>query len=366
MVMTACAACGLIQLREPPPTAAIVPRAPWINYNEPDAHLDDFVAHLLEDLLPGPDQSIALGLGPFEAPLLRRLSARGLVVKSPDLLAADVAPNGCFPYLETWQARLEPQTLGQLVTKQGRADIVSCRYLLEHCHDPIGALRALGQLLRPNGLLILEIPDSAKFLAARDYSFPWEEHVCYFTEHSFTALAEQAGYETVKLFRYPGSLEDALIGVFRRRNASPGERRQPILANPDLFSPYRAALVASRTFVQNRLAEIIGGAREGVALFGAGHQAIMFVNALHLRDSITMVADDDPNKRGYFPPGFATSIVASSDLLADKGVKLCLLAVSPMSERKVRDKLAPLEQRGVRLCSIYAGVEGSIFEGRRL
>ena len=369
-----CGACRLIQLREPPPVSAVMPRASWIRYNEPEAHLDDFVERLLEEprLTPcGLGARTALGLGPFEEPLLRRLAARGLATNSPNLLGEDQAGgatrDGCFPYLETWQARLNPQNVAKLAAGSERADIVSCRYLLEHCHDPIVALRALRTLMKPDGVLAVEVPDSGKFLAALDYCFPWEEHVCYFVEETFAAMAERAGYEVVKILRYPGRLEDALIGVFRVSQRSERGRDERARRLPeDQFSLYRAGLAATRLFAQSRLADVAGPDRDKVALFGIGHQAIMFVNALNLGNSIGVAADDDPGKRGCFPPGFGAPVISSGDLIENDRVALCLLAVSPTSEQKVRERLAPLHDRSVQLRSIYAGVAGSIFEGRRL
>ncbi len=275
--------------------------------------------------------------------------------------------DGCFPYLETWQARLDAQTLAKLAAGSEGADIVSCRYLLEHCHDPIVALRALAYFMKPDRVLAVEVPDSGKFLAALDYCFPWEEHVCYFVEETFAAMAERAGYEVVKILRYPGRLEDALIGVFRISERRERERDERARHLPeDQFSLYRSGLAATRVFAQGRLADVADGDADKVALFGIGHQAIMFVNALNLGNSIGVAADDDPGKRGCFPPGLRAPVISSGDLIENDRITLCLLAVSPTSEQKVRERLAPLHSRGVQFCSIYAGVAGSIFEGRRL
>jgi hypothetical protein len=59
-------------------------------------------------------------------------------------------------------------------------------------------------------------------------------------------------------------------------------------------------------------------------------------------------------------------VVSSSDLIKKDQVKMCLLAVSPRSDGAVREKLAPLKARGAQLRSIYAGVTGSILDGRLL
>lgn len=193
-----CETCQLIQLRETAPIDVLAPRLPWICYREPEGHLDAVTDAVLE-LRPQARQ--ALGAGPFEQPLLTRLSARGL---STAALELDVAPaQGRYPYLETWQAGLNPERLAERAVRIGTFDLVSCRYIVEHTQAPVHALEALKHLLSPDGLLLIEIPDSSKFLAARDYSFLWEEHSCYFVEDLLHRLAETAGFRVPEAFALP-------------------------------------------------------------------------------------------------------------------------------------------------------------------
>jgi C-methyltransferase C-terminal domain len=216
--------------------------------------------------------------------------------------------------------------------------------------------------LAPGGAIIVEVPDSAKFLQAHDYSFLWEEHVCYFVEETFRAMAVRAGFEVAVLVRYPGQLEDALVAVLRARTEveQDAEDSRTVALAPDLFSLYRDDFVKTRDRLHARLARQFGSSSRGVALFGVGHQAIMFANVFGITPFIAAAVDDDPNKRGHFPPGFSVPITSSAELLEQPDLSICLLAVSPRAEHKVRDKLAPLSARGVQISSIFAGVENSI------
>ena len=45
-------------------------------------------------------------------------------------------------------------------------------------------LTRITKQVKTDGYLIFEIPDSSKFLAKNNYSFMWEEHIVYFTEHT--------------------------------------------------------------------------------------------------------------------------------------------------------------------------------------
>jgi SAM-dependent methyltransferase len=350
-----CETCQLMQLRDPPPQAILTPQLPWIHYQEPEGHLDAVVEELLT---LRPTTRTAFGTGPFEQPLLSRLAAHGLDTRA---LALDITPtDGSYPYLESWQASLNDPHLETVAATIGTFDIVSCRYIVEHSPAPVSALRALKHLMRPEGLLLIEVPDSSKFLAARDYCFLWEEHASYFVEDTLRRLAERAGFRVRALLRYPGALEDALVAVLE--TAEIPVPMHPALGASGLFEAYRDGFAPARSTVRARIATAAGEERNRVALFGIGHHAIMFVNAFGLADDIALAVDDDKDKAGFFPPGFRVPVVGSDRLLMDERIKLCLFAVAPHIEDKVREKLAPLTARGVEFRSIYAALDNSIMK----
>lgn len=350
----ACENCGLVQLREAPSIDLLVPKLPWIRYREPEGHLDALVSELVTT---HPQARTAFGAGPFEQPLLTRLAARGFDINSLALEAP--ATEGRYPYLESWQACLNEQHLAAISARLGTFDIVSCRYIVEHSPEPVGALSALKQLLNPGGRLLVEVPDSSTFLAVRDYCFLWEEHSCYFVEETLARLGEAAGYRVVSLLRYPGALEDALVAVLEVAE-TPVQNRPA--AGSSLFQSYCDHFGTTGTALRSRLAHAAGPDHDGVALFGIGHHAIMFVNAFGLAAEIALAVDDDPDKIGFFPPGFRVPVVSSERLLADQRIRLCLFAVAPHIEGKVRDKLGALAARGVEFCSIYAALDNSIMK----
>jgi SAM-dependent methyltransferase len=356
-----CVRCQLIQLREAPAISTVTPNLSWIKYREPEGHLDSVVEHLLSAHCA--TAGSAFGVGPFDQTLLDRLAQRGL-----SSLALDTRPPQTgegFPYLETWQLGLNERSLAEIAGVRGKADIVSCRYLLEHCHDPLGALLGMRQLLAADGVLMIEVPDSTKFLAARDYSFIWEEHITYFVEGTLRLLAARAGFEVVDLYRYPGELEDALVAMMRpSANIAGADMAESHLSQSDLFRSYVSGLSRAREILQSSITAAAGSSGDGVALFGIGHQAVMFVNLFGLSKYVAAAVDDDPNKSGYFPPGFEVPVIPSQSLLQNGRIRTCLLAVPPGIEHKIRGKLAALLERGVQFHSIFAGVPGSLLSDR--
>jgi hypothetical protein len=89
-----------------------------------------------------------------------------------------------------------------------------------------------------------------------------------------------------------------------------------------------------------------------IAVFGAGHQSVMFINLLGVADLIDFVVDDDPHKLGLRLPGSRLPIVASANL-ANGEVKLCLSSLSVESEIKVVQKLSRFFEEGGSFASIF-------------
>lgn len=341
LAMIACPHCALIQLSRYPSVEAITPRVPFIRYNEPDQHLDGVIARLE---LPQPRR--VLGTGPFDGPLLERLTRNGGDAETIELREPAASPR--YPYLETLAARLSEGALAARVSE--RADIVVCRYLLEHCHAPLAALDALRGAATDDGVLIVEVPDSTSFLRRCDYSFPWEEHAVYFSEATLATTAKRAGLDIVAIVRSPGALEDSLLAVLRK-----GPAQDPVADREGaaLFERYRSRFADTRDAWARFLRKTTSDGSK-LAVFGAGHQAIMFVNALGLNDFVAAMVDDHPDKRGLVPPGLRSPVISSADMLADPSFTTCLLAVSPRAEAAVITKCAPLRERGGVFHSIFA------------
>jgi hypothetical protein len=348
-----CIGCNLVQLSIFPPVEFVRPRVPWIRYNEPWAHLDGVADQLQKRL--SPDEACVMGVGPFDGPLLDRLQERGFSRVDLDLSSRMPIEQGRHPYLEANQEILRPDILADVAAEQGTANLVSCRYLLEHSHDPVATLRGLRHLVKANGLLLVEIPDSTKFLSNMDYSFIWEEHICYFTEKTFRACAMEAEYEVASFSRYPGALEDALVFILRSQaKLYNKDASANVGIRSDIFLRYRTEFENVRQKYIRSLEEITARGRK-VAIFGAGHQSIMFINALGLQRYIAFVIDDAPEKVGCFIPGTAIAIVPSQQLINDHSIEVCLLGVGPAMEQKVREKCAAYLDRGGRMYSIFPG-----------
>jgi SAM-dependent methyltransferase len=81
-------------------------------------------------------------------------------------------------------------------------DVVTMFHVLEHLPDPIGSLRKARALLKENGLLVLEVPNSDSYLARKDgmsWKFIAFEHLFYFSEENISGILKRAGYKVLTI-----------------------------------------------------------------------------------------------------------------------------------------------------------------------
>ncbi len=96
--------------------------------------------------------------------------------------------------------------LPQLGLPRGRYDVVTFFHVLEHLAAPQAYLAAARELLKDDGLLVVEVPDCSspgfRILGARSFCFDYPHHLIFFTHNSLGSLLKRAGFEIVGTSRF--------------------------------------------------------------------------------------------------------------------------------------------------------------------
>jgi dolichol-phosphate mannosyltransferase len=77
--------------------------------------------------------------------------------------------------------------------------------VIEHLHDPMGTLKEIGRLLRPNGILCLSTMDvGSPFAKLLGHRWPWfmRMHLYYFNPGTMTKMLDAAGFEVLTIERH--------------------------------------------------------------------------------------------------------------------------------------------------------------------
>lgn len=341
-----CNTCGLVQLIDPMPIAMVRSRYPWLTYAEPEGHLDALVSRLAGSVRA--DAKI-FGLTLADDPVLARFNRLGRANTLRYDLQSDLGIGDSCAGLETIQAAIDEGLIDRLAAKHGKGDVLIVRYLLEHAHQPRRFLRSLARLLAPGGRLVVEVPDCRKFIGACDYSFVWEEHICYFSPNTLTTLLRNSGFGNIETMVVPRTLEDPLVAI-SQPVVGQDSARDAFAVAPELAAgqKFAASFEATRSRLRSHL-ESLRQSGKRIAVFGAGHLSAKFLNLHGLKNSVECVIDDNPHKQGLLMPGSALPIVGSSRLAE---FDLCLLSLNPESEQKVLARFQPGD--GASFASIFA------------
>jgi hypothetical protein len=347
-----CAACGLLQMREPFPAAELQPAYDWVTYSEPEDHLDE-LADVIR-ALPGitPDSVIA-GVSFKDDTTLDRLERRGLTKRWRLDLRDDLELTWVHGGhgAETIQAYLTVDAARRVAAKRGAADVLLVRHIAEHAYDPREFFGAWAALIKPGGYIVIEVPDCQRALDTGDCTTLWEEHTLYFTPGTFQQTLRLLGLEPVFFRNYIYPFENSLVAIVRV--AAPAAADAGIAGEEMARGKGFAARLAGRRAALRDYLERHRATKGRIAMFGAGHLAVTFLTIMNAPGLIDFVVDDNPNKRGLFMPGSRLPIVGSDVLHASPDVTLCLLGLNPLSEQKVMDRQAAFTARGGVFKSVF-------------
>lgn len=350
-VVAQCLDCGVLQLEEVAPPDALRPRYPWITYREAEGHLDEMVQDILRVSAISSDARV-IGSNYKDTTVIERFQKLGYsraVMLDP---RAHLEVDADRVEIETVQDRLTESRCARIADALGPADVVVMRHVIEHAHDIHRFARAVRALVKPGGLAVFEVPDFRPSLLNFDYSTLWEEHVFCFTAATLPATCARLGFEPLLVKIYPYAIENALVAMVRvperlEERAVTVENLAYELECGRQYGDRHPSLAKRMQDYLDRFTREAGP----VAVFGAGHLTIKFINFMGIAPFIRFVADGDPNKIGKYMPGSRLPILHPDELFR-QGIRLCLLGLSAESEARIRKAFSAFTDSGGRFASI--------------
>lgn len=129
-------------------------------------------------------------------------------------------------------------------------DLITSFHVVEHLKEPAHILRQLSQLLKDDGMLIIEVPNSNDVLLTlynsnefQKFTY-WSQHLYLFNSCTLTELAKQAGLRVhwlKHIQRYP--LSNHLYWLSQGKPG--GHEKWDFMNNAQLESSYEAILASS-------------------------------------------------------------------------------------------------------------------------
>jgi SAM-dependent methyltransferase len=195
---------------------------------------------------------------------------------------------------------------------------------LEHLPDPNSTLRGIYRNLADGGVGIVEVPNLDMILRNKLFSEFMRDHLCYFTRDTLILLLELNGFEVIECKE--AWYEYTISAVVKKRRK----------ADMTGFS-------SRQTQLKNELARYTRRFKDkGIAIWGAGHQALAAISLLGLANKIKYVVDSAPSKQGKFTPATHLRIVAPDMLKKEPVAAVIIMAASYSDEVAgiLRDKFS--------------------------
>lgn len=330
-----CTHCGLVQILNP-----IDPSEFYTNYANSSSvkrepHLDKLI-NSLETQLPRDAKIIDIGCN--DGKFLSRLRESGftnLCGLEPTKNMSAVATDAGFRVFNSY---LNKKKSEEIITKTGKFDCLVLRQVLEHIDNLSDFGSALRNLLKPNGLLVIEVPDAQAHFDGPDFAL-WEEHVNDFNLESLRQFLAQHGFSIED--NYDSKFNGVCLTAFSRLTETETVKIAPAQHTVDSFRVWAKRFDPFRDAVKKEL-QVLANNDAPIALFGVGRRSSFFLNVTNINDKISFAIDDDPAKQGKYLPGTSILIRSREDgfkLLKENS--LVLLGVNGENENKLLDEIAP-------------------------
>jgi len=248
------------------------------------------------------------------------------------------------------------ETAMEIAVRHGRADLVVASNVLQHAPDLFDFAAGLACILRPNGVLIAQVPHLLSLIQKLQFDAFRHDSYSYLSLRVLEHVLRSVGLRVFDAERLPdpgGSLRIHACHVVAPHGARPGlkaVRQAEALGERDRRDFYtgfgdRVAAVRDEILEFLRTRRTAG---RRVAAYGATTRANTLLNCCGITtEEIACVADPDPAKHGRLLPGSRIPIVPVDVLAADPPDDIVILPWASTSE--IALLLAPLRQRGTQL-----------------
>lgn len=330
--LTLCSACTLVQITETVP-----PEKLFRHYFYLSSFSDTMLRHarqiaqslILERRL-GPD-SLVVEVASNDGYLLQYYKEEGIPVlgiEPAENIARLAEEKGIPTRCDFFGAEL-----AEKLAIEGRyADVIHANNVLAHVADLSGVVAGFARLLRPSGILVVEVPYVKEMIDRCEFDTIYHEHLSYFSLTALDRLFRRHGlfiHDVEQLALHGGTLR-----VFAGRLDYQRGETVPQLLNREAhwgvseissYQGFAAQVERLRESLSSLLHRLKAEGRR-IAVYGASAKGSTLLNYFGLGHEVfDFVVDRSTVKQGLYTPGTHLPIFAPEKLLAEMPEYVLLL-----------------------------------------
>jgi SAM-dependent methyltransferase len=317
-----CPQCALVQIGETVP-----PERLFQDYAYASSFSDTMVAHaralvetLIDDRGLGAD-SLVVEAASNDGYLLQFYQARGVPVLGIEP-AANIAELAKAKGIATLVEFFDDD-LGRRLAAQGRrADVIHAHNVFAHVPDPNRFVAGIKQVLKPDGVAVVEAPYVRDLIARLEFDTIYHEHFSYYSASAVEALCRRHHLRICDVELLP--IHGGSLRLFIAHAEQPAAARVADLLAQEkadgllAFDHYRdfGERVARLKVELLALLRRLQGEGRRIAAYGASAKGSTLMNAFGIDGTlIDFVVDRSSLKQGRFTPGNHLPILPPEALL---------------------------------------------------
>jgi SAM-dependent methyltransferase len=317
-----CPQCALVQIGETVP-----PERLFRDYAYASSFSDTMVAHaralvetLIGDRSLGPE-SLVIEAASNDGYLLQFYQARGVPVLGIEP-AANIAELASAKGITTLVDFFDDE-LGRRLATEGRfADVIHAHNVFAHVPDPNRFVAGINQVLKRDGVAVVEAPYVRDLIAKLEFDTIYHEHFSYYSASAVEALCRRHGLRIADVELLPihgGSLRLFIAHADRPASARVAEllaqEKSDGLLAFDYYRDFGERVGRLKEQLLALLRRLQGESRR-IAAYGASAKGSTLMNAFGIDDGlIEFVVDRSSLKQGRFTPGNHLPILTPEALL---------------------------------------------------
>ena len=328
-----CIDCSLVQINETvPPEILFCRNYPYYS-SVSKSLLEHFRASalsLIEQRRLGPD-NLVIEAASNDGYMLKIFLERGIPVLGIDPASgpAKAAQNSGVPTL----CDFFTADLARRLHQQGRcADVFLANNVLAHVADLNGFVEGLAQLLKPDGVAVMEVPYLIDLVRNCEFDTIYHQHLCYFSVTALNRLFRRHNMYLNDVERT--KIHGGSLRIFVEKRDQPSSRTMDLLKDeetarihePDYYNDFAAQINRVRDSVKNLLGRL---KRDGkrIAGYAAAAKATTLLSYCDIdKQTLEYIVDLNGFKQGRFMPGQHIPIHSPKKLTEDRPDYVLILA----------------------------------------
>lgn len=231
------------------------------------------------------------------------------------------------------------------------ADVIHAHNVLAHVADLNGVAAGIAQVLKPQGVAVIEAPYLGDFLEATEFDTIYHEHLCYFALTPLVTLLANHGLDVVDVEHVDIHGGTIRVSVAHResRPRTPAvdawlERESGWVGNAVVYDAFAQRVADFSHELRGLLSRLRNeGAR--IAVYGASAKGSTLMNFCGVDDTLVdYVVDRSTVKQGHHTPGNKLKIYDPRKLTED-GPDYCLLLTWNFAE-EILEQQSEYRRRG--------------------